>query len=226
MVYEEGGFQNLLYLPGCLWSNQITSIKWPLSKKVAEANLKFLSFVVMRSYWGRRLTDCRKSSNLLPKYIYTHLLPLPHFCIATCWPYGFADGKNKRQGLAFSKMIRDCAHWGPEAVGCRIWAKGNLDGKTYKNICSICIPKAFPHIWGLKKTFERLRLHTRVRCLSKFSWKEGTGLGKMLENIRDRRRQKLTSSLIKHKECILYILIHFNLAFNKSWRTLNLLTSF
>ena len=48
--------------------------------------------------------------------------------------------KNKRQGLAFSKKLRDSAHWGPEAVGCRIWARGNLDGRTCSKICSICIP--------------------------------------------------------------------------------------
>ena len=39
--------------------------------------------------------------------------------------------KNKRQGLAFSKMLRDSAHWNPEEVGCRIWAKGNLEGRIY-----------------------------------------------------------------------------------------------
>ena len=63
--------------------------------------------------------------------------------------------KNKRQGLAFSKMLRDSAHRGPEAVGCKIWARDDLDGRTYSKICSICLP------WGLSSKFGEFGRHLK-----------------------------------------------------------------
>ena len=45
-------FQNQLYLPSCLWSNQRIVIEWSFSKKVANKIFQFPSFVIMREHWG------------------------------------------------------------------------------------------------------------------------------------------------------------------------------
>ena len=59
----------------------LISIKWSFPRKVAEVNLKFLNFVVIMSFWGKRLADCRKSVDLLPKHTIPTTSPFPIFAL-------------------------------------------------------------------------------------------------------------------------------------------------
>ena len=60
--------------------------------------------------------------------------------------------KNKRRGLAFSKKLRDSAHWGPESVEAEFALEAFiLEGQTHNEICSaaqICIPLGISPIFG------------------------------------------------------------------------------
>ena len=61
--------------------------------------------------------------------------------------------KNKRQGLAFSKKLRDSAHWVPKV-------EFGLDDRAYNEICTsvpICISLGISPIFRqLYEIFERL----------------------------------------------------------------------